>query len=389
MCTIRSIRITGESERNNFYFLICRHRAEGVSIDLFIYLIFVLLSLQVFTDPSNLQRHIRIRHVGARSHACAECGKTFATSSGLKQHTHIHSSVKPFRCEVCNKAYTQFSNLCRHKRMHAGCRTPFKCNKCGQIFGSDTSLKKHKRFCDSASGSPSTPLQHHHSSSAPTSGVGSGVAQVPQAMTTPPHPSLMFRGPPSFFLPGFPPYHGLQGMFQNNSPHTTPTFPMLFSAQQQQPLHTLERERERERNTPPRHMLPTQPNSMKISPPTAEEASNHLRPSPARPIPINLQVSQALNGINHTNNNNHNHKSNHNSIANMQRSPPIAELCSNGRSKSSSFLSIEDLTMKKSDSVKQRLDEDFDVPHGKRKLCVDNEKVCLCSFGQPLILLFL
>ena len=52
---------------------------------------------KVFTDPSNLQRHIRTNHVGARSHACPECGKTFATSSGLKQHTHIHSSVKPFR----------------------------------------------------------------------------------------------------------------------------------------------------------------------------------------------------------------------------------------------------------------------------------------------------
>lgn len=54
---------------------------------------------QVFTDPSNLQRHIRSQHVGARAHACPDCGKTFATSSGLKQHKHIHSTVKPFICE--------------------------------------------------------------------------------------------------------------------------------------------------------------------------------------------------------------------------------------------------------------------------------------------------
>lgn len=54
---------------------------------------------QVFTDPSNLQRHIRSQHVGARAHTCPECGKTFATSSGLKQHKHIHSSVKPFICK--------------------------------------------------------------------------------------------------------------------------------------------------------------------------------------------------------------------------------------------------------------------------------------------------
>lgn len=53
----------------------------------------------MFTDPSNLQRHIRSQHVGARAHACSDCGKTFATSSGLKQHKHIHSSVKPFMCK--------------------------------------------------------------------------------------------------------------------------------------------------------------------------------------------------------------------------------------------------------------------------------------------------
>ncbi|CAO2590208.1 Histone-lysine N-methyltransferase PRDM16, partial [Lemmus lemmus] len=52
--------------------------------------------VKVFTDPSNLQRHIRSQHVGARAHACPDCGKTFATSSGLKQHKHIHSTVKPF-----------------------------------------------------------------------------------------------------------------------------------------------------------------------------------------------------------------------------------------------------------------------------------------------------
>ncbi|XP_028979945.2 histone-lysine N-methyltransferase PRDM16 isoform X5 [Esox lucius] len=114
----------------------------------------------VFTDPSNLQRHIRSQHVGARAHTCPECGKTFATSSGLKQHKHIHSSVKPFISrasdssrpnpigEVCHKSYTQFSNLCRHKRMHADCRTQIKCKDCGQMFSTTSSLNKHRRFCE-------------------------------------------------------------------------------------------------------------------------------------------------------------------------------------------------------------------------------------------------
>ena len=103
---------------------------------------------KIFSDPSNLQRHIRAQHHGARSHTCDACGKTFATSSGLKQHQHIHSSVKPFQCEVCLKAYTQFSNLCRHKRMHADCRQQIKCKDCGQSFSTMTSLSKHKRFCE-------------------------------------------------------------------------------------------------------------------------------------------------------------------------------------------------------------------------------------------------
>ncbi|XP_041378050.1 LOW QUALITY PROTEIN: MDS1 and EVI1 complex locus protein EVI1-A-like [Gigantopelta aegis] len=105
---------------------------------------------KIFTDPSNLQRHIRSQHVGARCHACSDCGKTFATSSGLKQHQHIHSTVKPFQCEVCLKSYTQFSNLCRHKRMHADCRQQIKCKDCGQAFSTVTSLSKHKRFCEGA-----------------------------------------------------------------------------------------------------------------------------------------------------------------------------------------------------------------------------------------------
>lgn len=105
---------------------------------------------KIFTDPSNLQRHIRSQHLGARCHTCTECGKTFATSSGLKQHQHIHSTVKPFQCEVCFKAYTQFSNLCRHKRMHADCRQQIKCKDCHQTFSTVTSLSKHKRFCEGA-----------------------------------------------------------------------------------------------------------------------------------------------------------------------------------------------------------------------------------------------
>jgi hypothetical protein len=35
-----------------------------------------------------------------RLYSCNDCGKGFQTSSGLKQHRNIHSSIKPWKCEV-------------------------------------------------------------------------------------------------------------------------------------------------------------------------------------------------------------------------------------------------------------------------------------------------
>ncbi len=79
-----------------------------------------------------------------RNFACSSCGKTFASSSGLKQHMHIHGSIKPYKCEICSKAYTQFSNLCRHKRSHSDCKTQHLCKYCKSPFQSLVSLNKHE-----------------------------------------------------------------------------------------------------------------------------------------------------------------------------------------------------------------------------------------------------
>jgi hypothetical protein len=40
-----------------------------------------------------------------RLYTCNDCGKGFQTSSGLKQHRNIHSSIKPWKCEVRNKHF--------------------------------------------------------------------------------------------------------------------------------------------------------------------------------------------------------------------------------------------------------------------------------------------
>ncbi|XP_076019575.1 histone-lysine N-methyltransferase PRDM16 isoform X1 [Genypterus blacodes] len=191
----------------------------------------------VFTDPSNLQRHIRSQHVGARAHTCPECGKTFATSSGLKQHKHIHSSVKPFICEVCHKSYTQFSNLCRHKRMHADCRTQIKCKDCGQLFSTTSSLNKHRRFCEGKNhyGSPagmftagipmsSSPImakaKSHHPHLAGLNQSGLGFTDYFPSRPHP-HAGLPFSPVPHGF-PSLP--HGFPGIFP---PSLYPRPPLL------------------------------------------------------------------------------------------------------------------------------------------------------------------
>ncbi|XP_032719100.1 histone-lysine N-methyltransferase PRDM16 isoform X2 [Lontra canadensis] len=176
--------------------------------------------VKVFTDPSNLQRHIRSQHVGARAHACPDCGKTFATSSGLKQHKHIHSTVKPFIYalgEVCHKSYTQFSNLCRHKRMHADCRTQIRCKDCGQMFSTTSSLNKHRRFCEGknhytpggvfAPGLPLNPSPMMDKAKPPP-GLNHAGLGFSEYFPSRPHPgSLPFSAaPPAFpaLAPGFP-----------------------------------------------------------------------------------------------------------------------------------------------------------------------------------------
>ncbi|XP_064424000.1 histone-lysine N-methyltransferase PRDM16 [Latimeria chalumnae] len=195
--------------------------------------------IKVFTDPSNLQRHIRSQHVGARAHACPDCGKTFATSSGLKQHKHIHSTVKPFICEVCHKSYTQFSNLCRHKRMHADCRTQIKCKDCGQMFSTTSSLNKHRRFCEGknhyapgsmfTSGMPLTPSSMMDKSKSTPNLNHTGLGFSDYFPSRPHHAGLPFSPTPQSFpalAPGFP---GIFPPSLYSRPPLLPPSPLLKS----------------------------------------------------------------------------------------------------------------------------------------------------------------
>lgn len=332
---------------------------------------YFVFHLQAFTDASNLQRHIRNRHKGARAYPCGECGKTFATESGRKQHTHIHSSVKPFQCEVCCKAYTQFSNLCRHKRMHADCRMQIKCPKCSQSFSTVTSLSKHKRFCDTTPGPQSvTPQQHSNSlSSPPSSATHSnqpflGVQQL--QMGCRPNPFLMLPGSAQLFPPGLAPYPDWQRIFPNGG--APPHFPLLFPSAH----HALERSQLPRAKTPIRQSM--QETSTKMSP--VDEVSNHPRPSPSRPIPISFQHSK-----NHNNNNNSNTNNNNSRKNNVEDNYAINGDALNidrrkRRSCTRPFLSIEEMAMKKEIKKKaESSDSEYSSPIKHKNTSDVDEKV--------------
>uniref|UniRef100_A0AC35U954 Zinc finger protein n=1 Tax=Rhabditophanes sp. KR3021 TaxID=114890 RepID=A0AC35U954_9BILA len=128
--------------------------------------------------------------------------------TGLKQHSHIHCSSKPFRCHVCNKSYTQFSNLCRHRRVHLDGWT---CTTCNQTLPSHSSLIKHRSLCDMTS-TLYKPMVNPHSMM--------GVPNYwPQLIGTTPS-STPFSFPSSLFPPfAFPDMRGK--MFMNNNVHQT------------------------------------------------------------------------------------------------------------------------------------------------------------------------
>ncbi|CAD5211118.1 unnamed protein product [Bursaphelenchus okinawaensis] len=96
--------------------------------------------------PENLSRPNSCSSINSNQpHKCPVCPKGFSSASGLKQHSHIHSSSKPFRCSVCNKAYTQFSNLCRHRKVHLD---GFTCSACNRQFTNPSALQKHRVQCE-------------------------------------------------------------------------------------------------------------------------------------------------------------------------------------------------------------------------------------------------
>ncbi|XP_062300139.1 zinc finger protein 345-like isoform X2 [Scomber scombrus] len=84
--------------------------------------------------------------IRSNENACQDCGRTFTSSSLLKNHRYVHSSERPFKCTQCKKTYKRPKDLHRHVLIHSSSGVPaFACTLCEKKFMSHSTLAKHKR----------------------------------------------------------------------------------------------------------------------------------------------------------------------------------------------------------------------------------------------------
>lgn len=109
-----------------------------------------------------------------KDHQCVVCGRTFASSCGLKRHAVIHTGERPYRCFICDRGFTQRGNLKTHYKVHLDIKGPVDygnlnsiMNKCAYLNPSSGESQLGSLRCEQCGKEcESQPaLQAHHVSS--------------------------------------------------------------------------------------------------------------------------------------------------------------------------------------------------------------------------------
>ena len=71
-----------------------------------------------------------------------KCEKVFKNKPGLKQHSIVHSSARPFECKECGLCFSTKGILSNHMGIH----NPTKCDYCPKKFAQKSWLKSHIKY---------------------------------------------------------------------------------------------------------------------------------------------------------------------------------------------------------------------------------------------------